>query len=672
MIKFTNLSRLTLYGGLVVTLTACAMRPVSAPAPAATPAPAPTAASAGTMAMRTTYPLTIVDCAGHSTIYKEAPKTPVTLDPQAYELMFWLGLGQLQIAAGPQPLPAVPDQFKEQTKMVKTLPKDENAAYVSKEVLLSAGPDFVYGSYPSGFNGEAMFSEADWASKGVNAYFSFGIGGCKDDDPKAPRTNLDATFRDIENLGKIFDVQERAQALTMQMKEDLAKALASVGNGPKPRVSLFAIGDYVEGKPGVYGTASAVNAVITMAGGENAFGDLAEAYVETNWEEYVKRNPDVILIVAYPAAAPQAWIDAEKLLSKMPAVQEIPAVKKKRFVRVTFPEVGAGGVRNVDAVKKLAAAFATYAAEPAAPANAGATKHTTYPLTIENCGRKITFTKAPERIVTTWHYVTEYLVKLGLTDKIVGSQNSTHFDSPADIAADFKRVPVLSPTSASKEVLLAAKPDVIVSAFFSWDFSGKDGMPSMEDLQQASIQVFGYSDNCTADSHVSSKEMFADFLTIGRIFDVEDRAQAIVDEMQAQIADVQKKVAGLPKTKAYFDAGGEGPVGTAGAGLQTEQMEIAGGTNVFADKPNYYMEVSTEEVVARQPEIFLVDTWGRNGKEDYLQTRTEWLFKTFSTTPAAQNKRYVQLLSEDISPGIRYAEGILKMAQAFHPEAFKK
>ena len=39
---------------------------------------------------------------------------------------------------------------------------------------------------------------------------------------------------------------------------------------------------------------------------------------------------------------------------------------------------------------------------------------TTYPLTIENCGVRQTFTQAPQRVVTVGQHETELLLALGL------------------------------------------------------------------------------------------------------------------------------------------------------------------------------------------------------------------------------------------------------------------
>ena len=49
---------------------------------------------------------------------------------------------------------------------------------------------------------------------------------------------------------------------------------------------------------------------------------------------------------------------------------------------------------------------------------------TTYPLTIENCGYKETFTKAPERVVALGQNTVEILLLLGLEDKLKNMPNN--------------------------------------------------------------------------------------------------------------------------------------------------------------------------------------------------------------------------------------------------------
>lgn len=435
---------------------------------------------------------------------------------------------------------------------------------------------------------------------------------------------------EVTRLGKIFGTEDTAQVYLTKFDQEYARLSAGVkaklgANKPVVVAQLFA-------------TPWAAFAGLDVAG---AYGPAPITPAEL--KQLVDKKPTVVFENVHMGGG-------------QPVVE---ATNAKKIDLVNFPG------DDLDLLK----VFQTNAERIIAALGSSDAATSGFPLTIENCGRKLTFTKAPERVITTWQAPPELLVKLGLGDKIIGTENGQQFAPPADIAEAYTKVPVLAKEAAAKEAIFAAKPDFIVASFLAWDFDPKNGRPTLDELAAAGVQVFGLSDNCTAESRVTAADMYTDILALGRIFGVEARAQALVDEMQAKIAGVQNKVAGLPPTKVFFDAGGDGPIGTAGAGLQDEQIKIAGGVNVFADHTHYYEQVSLEEVAARQPEIFVVDTWSDRA---YIKTRSAWLFETFRETPAGKAKRYVEIPGIYIYyASIRYADGIEMMAKAFHPEAFQ-
>jgi iron complex transport system substrate-binding protein len=372
-----NRAALTGLIGLALVIAACgsdssddSSSATTQPAGAASSSPATDAATSDASesstagSKRTTYPLEITDCAGVTSTFTGPPQRAVTLDPQSYELMFWIGLGESQLAAGPQPLPAVPEQFQAATENVTVIAEDENdghSQYISKETMLGANPDFVFSAYSSGFTPPSVYSEDELLAKGINAYLGFGLGGCVGEDPSAPRSDLESVFTDLLNLGKIFDVQDTTEALVADLRSQLADAVAGVDGSADAKVTALGADDTLNGTPSYWGATSTVNAIITLAGGTNVFGDMSEAYGATTFEELIARSPDVIMLIAYPADIPAGWDDVESYLTSQPALAEIPAIKNQRFVRVTFPEVGGGGVRSVDGVKKLAEVLATVA-----------------------------------------------------------------------------------------------------------------------------------------------------------------------------------------------------------------------------------------------------------------------------------------------------------------------
>jgi iron complex transport system substrate-binding protein len=72
------------------------------------------------------------------------------------------------------------------------------------------------------------------------------------------------------------------------------------------------------------------------------------------------------------------------------------------------------------------------------PAPAAAAAATKYPLTIDNCGRKVTFIKPPSRVVLlngTSVAEVESFITLGIQDRIlVNSQSYGVSDDPAMVA----------------------------------------------------------------------------------------------------------------------------------------------------------------------------------------------------------------------------------------------
>ena len=94
---------------------------------------------------------------------------------------------------------------------------------------------------------------------------------------------------------------------------------------------------------------------------------------------------------------------------------------------------------------------------------AGQTSHTHYPLTLENCGQKVTYRKAPERAVALGQNSAEILLLLGLQDRMAGTAfwPSKVLPQVADANAKVKLLTVEMPRFES---ILAEEPDFVAAA----------------------------------------------------------------------------------------------------------------------------------------------------------------------------------------------------------------
>ena len=290
-----------------------------------------------------------------------------------------------------------------------------------------------------------------------------------------------------------------------------------------------------------------------------------------------------------------------------------------------------------------------------------------YPVTIENCGRQLTFDKAPERVVSLWQPQNEILLALGVQDRIVAFAGM-YTDLPADLAAAAEGIPSLGESMdwPAKEVMLTQQADLVVAELLEgFAFDPAMGKATVAELEAAGTQVYSAS-ACTIADYPDKRieTVYTDLENLGKIFGVADRAQALIDNMKARQADIVAKVAGLPTVRVAFYNGGEGPLNILSGGVWGDTITQANGENVF---PNDIFQVSIEEFAAAQPEVIIIGTY--RGQE--AETLIAFLQATFPNVPAVQNNRLYPVPTVETEATVRIIDGFEKIAQAIHPEAFE-
>ncbi|MFE9664670.1 ABC transporter substrate-binding protein [Streptomyces sp. NPDC005955] len=302
---------------------------------------------------------TVVDCTGHESTFRAPPARVATVTSSVLEML--LSLGQKKRIAGVQAVApgAFPPELEDDANGLRTLSgayKPKSYAPVQKEQLLSVDPDLVVGGWSSNFDaGLGALSQGQLAQRGINAYYAFSTACEK--ASKDPVTDFASVYRDLDNYGRIFDAEPRADALASGMREQLATVRDAVG--PAEPVSVFGF-EYEEGTQTPYaeGNRNLANAVITQAGGKNIFSDVNDTYEKVSWEQVAARNPEAIAIVVYgkdtKAQFDEVVRKAERFLTGFAPLDDVTAVKERNFIPVTYEEYAIGSVRNADAVVDLA------------------------------------------------------------------------------------------------------------------------------------------------------------------------------------------------------------------------------------------------------------------------------------------------------------------------------
>ncbi|WP_433886001.1 ABC transporter substrate-binding protein [Pseudomonas vranovensis] len=296
-------------------------------------------ASPGAFAEATQYPLTVQSC-NRQVTFTKAPEHALSHDINMTQMMLALGLRSRMVGySGVSGWKAVTPQLRKQLDGLPELA----AKYPSVETLLNANVDFLFAGWDYGMRVGGDLTPQSLAPLGIPVYeltesCAFVM--------KRPAASLDDTYTDLRNLGRIFDVQERAEQLIGDMQARVAVVQQQLP-AERPRVFLY---DSGEDRAMTSGRLGMPEALIAAAGGRNVLNDIEASWTRVNWESVVERNPEVIVIVDYgevSAAQKQAFLEQH------PALQSVEAIRNKRFV--VIPYVAATpSLENVEAIETIA------------------------------------------------------------------------------------------------------------------------------------------------------------------------------------------------------------------------------------------------------------------------------------------------------------------------------
>jgi hemin-binding periplasmic protein hmuT len=208
----------------------------------------------------------------------------------------------------------------------------------TKEQFYAVKPDFLTG-WDSTVQDKNLGPIKELEKNGVQVYIMKSLHS----------SDINLVFEDILNYGKIFNLEDNAKKVVNKMKADLAAVQKKL---PKNKVKVFTY-DSGDKTPFVVGGDSIGNTIITLAGGDNIFKNIKKAWADGNWEKVLVENPDIILIIDYGDQSAESKI---KFLKEKSPIKDLKAVKNNKFVVIELADITAG-IRNVDAIKKLAKAF---------------------------------------------------------------------------------------------------------------------------------------------------------------------------------------------------------------------------------------------------------------------------------------------------------------------------
>ncbi|MBL8563218.1 MAG: ABC transporter substrate-binding protein [Gemmobacter sp.] len=288
-------------------------------------------------------PVTVKSCDREVT-FDAPPARAISNDVNLTEMMLVLGLRDRMVGytgiSGWKTLDA------EMREGVAELP-ELSAKYPTKEVLAGAEADFFFAGWNYGMKVGGEVTPETLAPFGIKTYEL--TESCIFVGPK-PKSSMEDMYIDILNLGRIFGVEAKAEALVAGWKARLAEVTARVDRSAPLRVFVYDSGEEAVFTAGAYAMPTAM---IEAAGGVNIMSDLEKSWAEIGWEPVIERNPQVVVIVNYGDVTAEQKI---AFMKQNPAFAQIDAVKNDRFVVLEYVEA-TPGPRNIKAVEKLVSGF---------------------------------------------------------------------------------------------------------------------------------------------------------------------------------------------------------------------------------------------------------------------------------------------------------------------------
>ena len=296
-----------------------------------------------------------------------------------------------------------------------------------------------------------------------------------------------------------------------------------------------------------------------------------------------------------------------------------------------------------------------------------------FPVTVDSCGKPLTFDAAPKRAVIHDLNMTEMAFALGLQPSIVGLTGITGwYKVGPEFKAEQGSIPELAPKYPTMENLIAVDPDFF---FAGWYYGMKPGGEVTPDtLAQHGIKTLVLTESCVHPDKnrpaASMDLLYGDVEKLGKIFGKEAKAQELVSGWQKQLADITAKVGDRKGTRVFlYDSGDDKPFTAGKFAIPSAMISAAGGENVMADMETSWGTTDWETVASRNPQFLILLDYQDGGGYQKLLDSLE-AHPAMKETDAVKNKRFVALRYAELTPGPANIEAIEKIAKAMHPEAF--
>jgi iron complex transport system substrate-binding protein len=237
---------------------------------------------------------------------------------------------------------------------------------------------------------------------------------------------------------------------------------------------------------------------------------------------------------------------------------------------------------------------------------------TTYPLTVSNytmengvwAAKEQIFSQAPERVVANTQGAAELLIRLGLTDKMVGVA-AVYGYVPEDIADEFSKIPVLTEGYVGKELTIGASPELVVGRGDLFQ-DAEWGVGTVDSLNELGVKTYVQG---TSVAGASLNNLYQDITELGEIFNVQAKAAAYIQQLKTREAALAARASAETTNYASIFDNGDGTVGIYNGNTDTfieSAVSLINMHNMLIDETG---TISLEQLVEINPDALVISKY---------------------------------------------------------------
>lgn len=259
--------------------------------------------------------------------------------------------------------------------------------------------------------------------------------------------------------------------------------------------------------------------------------------------------------------------------------------------------------------------------------------------------------QAPGRIISLVPAVTEMLFAIGAGPQVIAV--SSYDREPPEVDALPKVGALLDP---DVERILSLRPDLVITYGSQTDLRAQ--------LTRAGLASVDYRHGGLADVTATIRALG---VRTGRAAG----ADAVASAIEARVDAVRRRVAGrrTPRTLLVFgrERGALRNIYVSGGrGFLHDAVVAAGGVNVFADVDREAVQATTEQILARAPEV-VVEIRSADAFTGAERAKEIAAWRRLASVPAVRDGRVYLLTGGGLTvPGPRIPETVEQIASALH------